>query len=90
MSTHKILLFHINKKVTLNYPKSAFMFFSKGLENEFQTAVVNKPSSVRATELVGSFGLNSPLRQYFNLYRAIFQREGERKKEMTDEKKMSK
>ena len=32
-------------KTTLNYPKSAAKgFFSKGLKNEFETAVVNKPS----------------------------------------------
>ena len=29
--------------------------------------------------LVGWFGLNGPLRQYFSLYRAVSQREGERK-----------
>ena len=29
--------------------------------------------------LVGYFGLNGPLRQYFSLYRAVSQREGERK-----------
>ena len=28
--------------------------------------------------LVGCFGFNSPLRQYFSLYRAVSQREGER------------
>ena len=28
--------------------------------------------------VVGCFGLNGPLRQYFSLYRAVFQREGER------------
>ena len=28
--------------------------------------------------LVGYFGFNSPLRQYFSLYRAVSQREGER------------
>ena len=27
---------------------------------------------------VGCFGFNGPLRQYFNLYRAVSQREGER------------
>ena len=37
--------------------------------------------------LVGCFGLNGPLRQYFSLYRAVPQREGERK--MIDERKMS-
>ena len=34
----------MNKKNTINYPKPAAMFFfSKGLKNEFETAVVNKP-----------------------------------------------
>ena len=31
------------------------------------------------TALVGWFGFNGPLRQYFSLYRAVSQREGERK-----------
>ena len=29
--------------------------------------------------LVGCLGFNGPLRQYFSLYRAVFQRMGERK-----------
>ena len=29
--------------------------------------------------LVGCFGFNGPLRQYFSLYRAVSQRDGERK-----------
>ena len=38
-------IFNMNKKNTLNYPKSAAMgFFSYGLKNEFETAVVNEPS----------------------------------------------
>ena len=38
-------IFNLNKKNTLNYPKSAAMgFFSKGLKNEFETAVVHEPS----------------------------------------------
>ena len=39
--------------------------------------------------LVGSFGFNGPLRQYFSLYRAVSQREGERG-ERIDESKNSK
>ena len=32
------------KKKNLNYPKSAAMgFFSKGVKNEFETAMVNEP-----------------------------------------------
>ena len=38
------------------------------------------------TWLVGCFGFNGPLRQYFSLYRAVLQREGERR-ERTDESK---
>ena len=39
------IIFNMNKKNTLNYSKSAAMgFFSKGLKNEFETAVVNEPS----------------------------------------------
>ena len=33
---------------------------------------------VREGWLVGCFGFNGPLRQYFSLYRAVSQREGER------------
>ena len=41
MRTHNIPLL----KNTLNYPKSAAKgFFSKGLGNEFETALVNEPS----------------------------------------------
>ena len=36
-------IFNMNKKNTLNYPKSAAMGFSKGLKNEFETSVVNEP-----------------------------------------------
>ena len=38
-------IFNMNRKNTLNYTRSAAMgFFSKGLKNEFETAVVNEPS----------------------------------------------
>ena len=33
------------------------------------------------------FGLNGPLRQYFSLYRAVYQREGEREEKRIDESK---
>ena len=55
-------IFIIKKKITLNYSKSTSMgFFSKGLKNEFETAVVNEPSVFK------------PLKFYclisYNLYR---------------------
>ena len=38
-------IFNINTKISLNYPKSAAMgFFSKGLKNEFEQAMVNESS----------------------------------------------
>ena len=38
-------IFNIKKKVALNYPKSAAMgFCSKGLKNEFETAMANESS----------------------------------------------
>ena len=33
-------------------------------------------TSINFSWLVGCFGFNDPLRQYFSLYRAVFQREG--------------
>ena len=37
--------------------------------------------------LVGCFGFNGPLRQYFSLYRAVSQREGEREEKKIEESK---
>ena len=34
--------------------------------------------------LVGCFGFNGPLRQYFSLYRAVSQREGEREENVSE------
>ena len=36
-------LFRSGAIITLNFPKSAAIEFSKGLKNEFETAVVNEP-----------------------------------------------
>ena len=38
-------IFNVNKKNTIKYPKiCSYGIFSKGLKNEFETAVVNEPS----------------------------------------------
>ena len=37
--------------------------------------------------LVGCFGFNRPFRQYFSLYRAVSQREGDKRRERIDESK---
>ena len=45
MSTHNIPFSILKRKITLNHAKStALGFFSKGLKNEFETAVVDEPS----------------------------------------------
>ena len=45
------IFFNIKKNVTLNYSKSAAVGFSKELKNEFETAVVNKPSVFEPLEV---------------------------------------
>ena len=52
----------------------------------FAECAFDQLSSVQEGWLVGCFGLNDPLRQYFSLYRAVSQREGERR-EVIDERK---
>ena len=37
-------IFNIKKKITLSISNLQLCFFSKGLKNEFETAVVNEPS----------------------------------------------
>ena len=62
----------------------SYGIFSKGLKKEFERAVVNEssvfePLNFYCSWLVGCFGLNGPLRQYFRLYWAVSQREGKRR-----------
>ena len=38
-------------------------------------------------EMVGCLGFHGPVRQYFSLYRAVFQREAERKEKIDERKK---
>ena len=42
--------------------------------------------SLKIRRLVGCFGFNGPLRQYFSLYRAVSQREGERGERIDESK----
>ena len=45
MKTHNIPFSMYKNKITLNHPKyAAWLFFSKGLKNEFEIAVVNELS----------------------------------------------
>ena len=48
----------------------------------------NENDRIASPELIGwLFGLIGPLRHYFSLYRAVSQREGERKEKKIDERK---
>ena len=51
-----------------------FMLYLIGIENSLKLQTREK----RGDWLVGCFGFNGPLRQYFSLYRAVSQREGEK------------
>ena len=37
-------IYNIKKEISLYYPKSAAMGFSKGVKNEIETAVIKEPS----------------------------------------------
>ena len=59
----------------------------------FCVTIVNANLSIRIpirfpprSRLVGCFGFNGPLRQYFSLYRAVSQREGERGERIVESK----
>ena len=48
------------------------------MEGERNLAIFHNESNQMKGWLVDCFGLNDPLRQYFSLYRAVSQREGEK------------
>ena len=54
-------IINIKKKITLNYPKynnvCGYGIFSKGLKNEFETAVVNEPSVFDSLKFYCIYGL---------------------------------
>ena len=60
------------------YPKETGLFILDTDASDYQVAgILSQVQDVGW--LVGCFGFNGSLRQYFSLYRAISQREGERK-----------
>ena len=65
-------------------PKQSINQSIKGPLNPKQS--INLWESARYSWLVGCFGLNIPLRQYFSLYRAVSQREGERRERIDESK----
>ena len=63
----RILVMHLSECINLQLFYFAAKYGKKGYKQ------------VGFGWLVGCFGLHGPLRQYFSLYRAFSQREGERK-----------
>ena len=61
---------------------------SKAFSNSYSTlSGPMSPSICSKNVKVGCFGFNCPLRQYFSLYRAVSQREGEIEEKRVDESK---
>ena len=61
---------------------SSRSFLEMGLTTSLMSYPASSSSGHKNTQinwLVGCFGFNGPLRQYFSLYRAVSQREGEKK-----------
>ena len=78
-------MFSLRKKLSLNNPQytllsGALISSVTGLlHNRIMTSNIQEYLSLDFGWLVG-LGFNGPLRQYFSLYRAVSQREGERGK----------
>ena len=80
------LLILANIKFLFGHFKSSFICHiakfctDMGYINESRVALLyDSNSSVEVSLVVWCFGFHAPLRQYFSLYRAVSQREGERK-----------
>ena len=55
-------ILNTKEKITLNYPKSAVLgIFSKGLKNEFETAMVNEPSVFEPSKFYCTFEMDTKL-----------------------------
>ena len=65
--------------------KPSFMLWNMLRESLKKRGKVNSIIE-RVFWLVGCFGFNGPLRQYFSLYRAVSQREGERGEKIDESK----
>ena len=62
---------------TAGRPKAALLFWFFG-DFRYGALLFMVILVIYQYRLVGCFGFNGPLRQYFSLYRAVSQREGER------------
>ena len=81
----KFTIKHFRSKVKIH----SFYFFSKSPLYYFYLSTNSDIISHKYGWLVGCFGCSGPLRQYFSLYRAVSQREGERGEKGQMREKMS-
>ena len=77
-NTNRLINVTKNNRMNNSFPTQSICFYLFSILNYKTT---------KQDWLVGCFGLNGPLRQYFSLYRAVSQRQGERKREMIGERK---
>ena len=73
-----ILSMNDNRPVYIHYYYHYYYYYLHILKMSFSTTIQNPGSCC--------FGFNGPLRQYFSLYRAISQREGERRERIDESK----
>ena len=67
-----------NNKTDITSSSDTFMSFQISLASRSLTVEFLKKRRAEVGWLVGCFGFYGPLRQYFGLYRAVSQREGEK------------
>ena len=77
---------YVHNQMTIGIPNP---FYKNGL-GILQIVLQKELQMQKLGWLVGYFGFNGPSRQYFSLYRAVSQREGERKEKGWVRVKMSK
>ena len=86
-------ILNLIESVSEGFPSYSSIAHSLSLSSTHRpdiTEILLKRTENRKSWLVGCFGFNGPLRQYFSLYRAVSQREGEREEKGKMRVKMSK
>ena len=77
---------HNDPMLTLDGTHIPVVEENKFLGIVFDRKLVYSSHQIATSWLVGCFGFNGPLRQYFSLYRAVSQREGERGERIDESK----
>ena len=78
-----------NKLRYFHWMRLIDMYYEDKKSNKISTKILDSDEFELMTAVVGwlvGFGFNGPLRQYFSLYRAVSQREGERGEKVDESK----